>query len=94
MANVSQNTTGVDLDAVNPAGNGPTKGPLFKTGTIVLGDDGATYQYAKANASIAGGTSTVNITVSSGEYVAAATGGSATSPSGAMVSGDFAFFQL
>lgn len=94
MANVSENTIGVDLDAVNKPGAGPVGGPLFKTGQTVRGDDGGLYQYAKANASIAASTSTVNITVSSGEYVAAATGGSATSPGTAMVSGDFAFFKI
>lgn len=92
MASVSENTIGVGFnDVVTP--NASTK-RRFRTGTIVKGDDGGTYQYAKANASISASTSTCNITVSSGEYVVAATGGSATSPAVAMSSGDFGWFKL
>lgn len=97
MANISGNTIGVDFTAVYTAAQaaaGIVPRP-FKTGQTVLGDDGKTYQYVKANASIAANNTVANITVSSGEYVAAASGGSADNASGvALVSGDHAWFIL
>jgi hypothetical protein len=67
----------------------------FKSGQTVLGDDGKTYQYAKANATIASNNTVGNITVSGGEYVVAASGGSAANASGvALASGDYAWFIL
>lgn len=94
MVSVSENATGVDLEAVNSPGDGPVGGPLFKTGQTVKGDDGGLYQYARATEAIAASTSTVNITVSNGEYVAGATLGSAVSPPVAMVANDYAFFKI
>lgn len=92
MASVSENTIGVGFnDVVTP--NASTK-RRFRTGTVVKGDDGGTYQYAKASEAITADTDEVAITVSSGEYVAAATGGSATSPGVDMASGDYGWFKL
>ena len=89
---ISQNTLGVNFgEVITP---GTVAKQRFKTGQTVIGDDGLLYQYAKANASIAADTAVCNITVSSGEYVVAASGGSSTSPSAAMVSGDFGWFAL
>lgn len=93
MAQISDNIIGVDFTAVYKAS--AIKPRPFRTGTTVLGDDGGTYQYAKANASIASGNTAVNITESSGEYLAAASGGTASNASGqALVSGDHAWFKL
>lgn len=97
MADISGNTIGVDFTAVYTAAEATSKikPRPFKTGTTVLGDDGKTYQYAKASASIASGNTVANITLSSGEYVAAASGGSADNASGqALVSGDHAWFII
>ncbi len=94
MAQISGNTIGVDFTSVFTPGTVHTA-PPFKTGTTVLGDDGKTYQYAKANATIASGNTAVNITLSSGEYVAANSGGSADNASGvSLASGDFAWFVI
>lgn len=92
MVAVSENTLGFDREAIFKVADGKIQ--PFKTGQSVRGDNGKLFQYAKATEAIAGGTATVNITVSNGEYVAAATGGSATSPAAAMVADDFGFFQL
>ncbi len=94
MVAVSQNVVGVDLDEVITPGMVAPSKQRFKTGQTVIGDDGNRYQYARANAAISAGTATCNITVSSGEYVVAATGGSAVSPATAMASGDFGWFQI
>lgn len=97
MVQISDNIIGVDFTnvyTVTQAASGIKARP-FKTGTTVLGDDGKTYQYAKASAAITSGNTAVNITLSSGEYVAAASGGSADNASGvALVSGDHAWFKL
>lgn len=93
MATISGNVIGVDFGAVWSAEL--AKPRPFKTGQTVLGDDGKTYQYAKANAAIAANNTAANITLSSGEYVAAASGGSADNASGvALASGDHAWFKL
>lgn len=94
MTNVSENTIGVDLTAVNTPGINPDNGPLFKTGQTVRGDDGGLYQYAVASGAIAANTATVNITVVSGEFTAAASGGTAKAPPNALVAGDYAFFKI
>ena len=92
MVAISQNTIGVNLSEVITPGT--VRKQRFKTGQTVIGDDGSMYQYAKANASISASTAVCNITVSSGEYVVAASGGTSTSPATAMVSGDFGWFKL
>lgn len=97
MVDISGNVVGVDFTAVYTASEATSgiKPRPFKTGQTVFGDDGKTYQYAKANASIAANNTVANITLSSGEYVAAASGGSADNASGvALSSGDFAWFKL
>ena len=93
-ATISENTIGVDfLDVFTPGTI--SAHPPFKTGTTVQGNDGSRYTYAKANATIADELATVNITLSSGEYVAAATGGDSTNDTGqALASGDYAWFKL
>lgn len=97
MVAISDNVIGVDFTEVYTAAqaaSGITRRP-FKTGQTVQGDDGKTYQYAKANATIADDNTVGNITVSGGEYVVAASGGSAENASGvALASGDFAWFRL
>ncbi|MBO9441381.1 hypothetical protein J7363_04705 [Phaeobacter italicus] len=93
MANISGNTIGVDFTKV--WSDGLAQPRPFKTGTTVLGDDGKTYQYAKASATIASGNTAVNITLSSGEYVAANSGGSADNASGvSLAAGDHAWFKI
>lgn len=97
MANISGNVVGVDFTQVFTAAKAASGiSPIpWKTGQTVLGDDGKTYQYAKANASIAANNTVGNITVSNGEYVVAASGGSADNASGvALSSGDFAWFRI
>lgn len=94
MAQISDNIIGVDFTAVFTPGTLKAV-PPWKTGTTVFGDDGKTYQYAKANAAITSANTAVAITLSSGEYVAAATGGSADNAAGVdLASGDFAWFKL
>ena len=66
--------------------------PPFKTGLRVDGSDGKAYVFAKANASISASTTVCNITLSSGVWVVAASGGSYTSPATAMSSGDYGWF--
>lgn len=92
MAKVSQNVAGVDLN--NKITPGTTIKPLFKTGQTVIGDNGKLFQYCKANATIAASDADCLITVSSGEYVVAASGGTSVSPPVAMASGDYAWFQI
>lgn len=97
MVAISGNVIGVDFTDVwtaAQAASGITPRP-FKTGQTVLGDDGKTYQYAKASATIAANNTVANITLSSGEYVAAASGGSADNASGvALAAGDYAWFKI
>ena len=94
MANISDNIIGVDFTAVFTPGSVDVH-PPFKTGSTVNGDDGNRYMYAKANATINNGNSAVDITLSSGEYVAAASGGNSTNDTGTnLASGDYAWFTL
>jgi hypothetical protein len=97
MVEVSGNIIGVDFTQVYTAAEAASgiKPNPFKTGTTVFGNDGKTYQWVKANATIASDNTAANITLSSGEYVAAASGGGADNASGvALASGDFAWFKL
>ena len=94
MANISDNIIGVDFTHVyDPAET--TKVRPFKTGTTVFGDDGKTYQYAKASGAIGASATTCLITLSGDEYVVAASGGTADNASGvALVADDHAWFIL
>lgn len=93
MANISGNVIGVDFTAVWSAEL--AKPRPFKTGQTVLGDDGGTYQFAKASGAIGAGVTAANITLSGDEYVAAASGGSAENASGqALVADDHAWFKI
>lgn len=93
MTQISGNIVGVDFADVWSAGESRPR--PFRTGTTVLGINGKTYQYARASASIASGNTAAAITLSSGEYVAAASGGSADNASGQnLVAGDHAWFIL
>lgn len=92
MANISDNIIGFSRDEVITPSAAIKR--RFRTGTTVRGDDGGVYQYAKANATISADTSAANITLSSGEYVAAASGGSAVSPGVDMASGDYGWFKI
>jgi len=97
MVAISGNVIGVDFTDVYTAAEAASgiKPRPFKTGQTVIGDDGKTYQYAKANATIGASNTAANITVSSGEYVAAASGGSADNASGVeLSSGDYAWFKI
>ncbi len=97
MVAISGNVVGVDFTGVYTAAEDTSnlKPRPFKTGQTVLGDDGGTYQYAKASEAIGASSTAVNITLSSGEYVAANTGGSADNASGvALATGDYAWFKL
>lgn len=97
MVAISGNVIGVDFTDVYTAAEDTSKlkPRPFKTGQTVLGDDGGTYQYAKASEAIGASVTVANITLSSGEYVAAASGGSAENASGvALASGDHAWFKL
>lgn len=87
MPNISQNAIGFDPASVDVK-------QRWKTGTLMQADDGKHYQYAKASATIAASTAVCNITLSSGVYVAAASGGTSTSPATAMAAGNFAWFKL
>lgn len=81
----SQNTLGIDFTKVDQI-------PLHKTGTTALGENGRMYVYAKAGATIADDNAVANITLSSGEYVAAASGGTWNANGTALAAGDFAWF--
>lgn len=97
MANISGNVIGVDFTDVYTATEAASqiRPRPFKTGQTVLGDDGGTYQYAKASGAIGDSVTAANITLSGDEYVAAATGGSAENASGvALATGDHAWFKL
>lgn len=92
MAQISDNIIGVDFTEILTANTALKR--RFRTGTTVRGDDGGVYQYARANATIADGNTSSNITVNGdGEYVAANSGGSAEAP-GAMVSGQYGWFKI
>lgn len=60
-------------------------------GEQVFGSDGKLYVLAKANASISA--STAVCTVNASTFLATASGGSYTSPTTAMVSGDYGWFS-
>ncbi len=91
---ISGNVIGVDFSAVYKPSHIVQPRP-FKTGQTVFGDDGKTYQYAKASEAIADNATACDITLSGGEYVAAATGGTADNASGvALVTDDHAWFIL
>ena len=93
MAAISENATGFDPSRVDIVGVG--KRPLFKTGQTIKADDGALYQYVKANATIAGGNTAIAVTKSGDEYVAANSGGTGSNASGASVSsGQFFWVKL
>ncbi|MEM6833291.1 MAG: hypothetical protein AAF562_06670 [Pseudomonadota bacterium] len=97
MPNISGNVIGVDFTQVFTAAENTSgiKVRPFKDGQTVLGDDGGTYQFAKASEAIGASSTAVNITLSSGEFVAANTGGSADNASGvALSTGDYAWFKL
>ena len=96
MVNISDNIIGTDFDAVFRPGTVQAH-PPFKTGTTVHGDNGKQYMYAKANAAIAANNAAVNLRLqfSTGEYVAANSGGNSRNDTGqALASGDFAWFTL
>lgn len=69
-----------------------TKKPHCTVGNSVVGNDGKTYVYAKANAAIPANTAVCAIGASP-TFLVAATGGSYTSPAIALASGDFAWFS-
>lgn len=97
MVNISGNVIGADFTDVYTAAEAASniKPRPFKTGQTVLGDDGGTYQYAKASEAIGASVTAANITLSGDEYVAAATGGSAENASGvSLAAGDHAWFKL
>ena len=60
-------------------------------GTLVNGNDGKLYVFAKANASITA--STAVCTVNASTFLATASGGSYTSPATNMVTGDYGWFS-
>jgi hypothetical protein len=84
---------GIDLNGVttsnlNSAGTAvPTFGPL---GAETFGSDGKRYVFAKAGADIAASTAVCDINTTT--FVVAATGGSYTSPTVAVASGQYAWF--
>lgn len=85
---------GIDLNGVtttntNSAGTAiPTFGPL---GTQVFGSDGKRYVFAKAGATISASTTVCDINTTT--FVVAATGGTYTSPTVALASGNYAWFS-
>ena len=80
-------TAGIDVTAVAATG---TTAP-FTIGIIMNGNDGKTYVYAQANASIPASTAVCAINAST--FLVAASGGAYTSPATALVSGDKAWFS-
>ena len=97
MVAISDNVIGVDFTDVYTAAEAASniRPRPFKTGQTVQGDDGGRYQYAKASATIASANTAVAITLSSGEYVAANSGGDSSNASGvSLASGDYAWFLL
>ena len=85
---------GIDLVSLattnlNSAGTAvPTVGP---TGAEVFGSDGRIYVFAVAGATITASLATCTINAST--FVATASGGSYTSPTTAMASGDYGWFS-
>lgn len=76
-----------------PTNSAGTAIPPFAIGTVTFGNDGLEYVFAKATATIAA--STTVCTVNASTFAATASGGSYTSPAtptGGLVSGDFAWF--
>lgn len=93
MAQVTDNIIGVDFTDVWTAG-AVDEFPPFKTGTTVNGEGGLTYVYAKASETIGASVTVADITLSSGEYVAAASGGGYSNASGvALAANDHAWFS-
>lgn len=78
---------GIDFTAVFPSG---TTAP-FTIGITTTGNDGKTYVFAQANASISA--STAVCTVNASTFLATATGGAYLSPATALSSGDKAWFS-
>jgi len=85
---------GIDLEEITTTNTNsanvaiPTFGPL---GTQVFGSDGKRYVFAKAGATIAASTTVCDINTTT--FVVAATGGTYTSPTVALASGNFAWFS-
>lgn len=83
------NLNGTTTTNPNSAGTSvPTFGPL---GAETFGSDGKRYVFAKAGATIAASTAVCDIDPAT--FVVAATGGSYTSPTIALASGDYAWFS-
>ena len=82
------------LASTLPTNSAGTPIPPFKIGTVVFGDDGLEYVFAKANATIAA--STAICTVNASTFLVTASGGAYTSPAyptAGLSSGDYAFFS-
>lgn len=93
MAFAQTPVAGIDVTNTIPA-TAITSGAQtvpFAIGTTCVGNDGKTYVFAKANASISA--STAICTVNASTFLATASGGSYTSPATAMVSGDYGWFS-
>lgn len=88
MAFTTLPIAGCDLTAVYPTGEIPPFGPLA---VQTFANDGKRYVFAKANATIAA--STAVCTVNPTTFMVTASGGSYTSPTTALVSGDYAWFS-
>ena len=84
---------GVDLARVVTAAGitAGTDAPQFNIGTIALANDGKTYVYAKANATIV--TTTAVCSVSPTTFLATASAGAYTVPVAGMVTGDYGWFS-
>jgi hypothetical protein len=83
---------GVDLNNVVTAASSPTPNDIkHKLGTVVTGDDGKTYVFARANGTIAA--STAVCTVNASTFLATNTGGAYTSPASGMVINDYGWFS-
>lgn len=83
------NLNGTTVTNTNSAGTAvPTFGPL---GAETFGSDGKRYVFAKAGATITASTTVCDINTT--KFVVAATGGSYTSPTIALASGDYAWFS-
>ena len=93
MAFSQDGVLGIDLNNVVTAVNiaARVESPTHNLGTVVNGNDGKLYVYARANATIAANTAvcTVNATT----FLATATGGAYLSPTTGMVTGDFGWFS-
>jgi hypothetical protein len=87
---------GVDVNAVYPSASIGVlgSGVLFtphKVGFQVWANDGKRYVFAQASGAISASTTTC--TVNTSTFAASATGGSYTSPSTAMSTGDYGWFS-